>query len=83
MNVERKVRSKRIDVEMHAVLTTSDGYSFDVAVRDLSADGFRIELDEEVLVGEPVSLRVGSKGTFAAEIKWALGREAGGRFLPD
>ena len=40
-----------------------------------------MELEDEVLVGEHVSLHVGSRGEFDAEIIWALGREAGGHFL--
>jgi hypothetical protein len=74
-------RTTRVAVDIDAALTTSDGHTFKVLVRDLSAQGFRLELDEEVLVGEQVSLQVGSKGVFAAEIIWALGREAGGQFL--
>lgn len=78
---DRKRRPTRIDVEIAAVLTTADGHSFKVTVRDLSARGFRMELDEEVLVGEHVSLQVGSREAVRAEIRWALGREAGGSFL--
>ena len=74
-------RPTRIDVKMEAVLTTADGHSFAVIVRDLSAKGFRLELDDEVLVGEQVVLRVGSKDAAQAEIVWALGHEAGGHFL--
>lgn len=40
-----------------------------------------MELDEQVLVGEHVSLQVGSREAVRAEIRWALGREAGGYFL--
>ena len=74
-------RPKRVDVSIEAVLTTADRHSFTVMVRDLSANGFRLELDEEVLVGEHVLLQVGSREPLGAEIKWALGREAGGHFL--
>ena len=76
-------RPTRIDVTIYAVLTTSDGHSFKVIIRDLSAKGFRVELDEEVLVGECVSLQVGSREALRGEIKWALGREAGGHFLEE
>jgi hypothetical protein len=78
---DRHRRPTRIDVEIGAVLTTADGHSFKVTVRDLSANGFRMDLDEQVLVGEHVSLKVGSRDAMRAEIKWALGREAGGCFL--
>ena len=76
-------RPTRIDVELPAVLTASDGHSFNVTVRDLSADGFRLELDEELVVGEQVLLQVGREPACRAEIKWALGREAGGYFLAE
>ena len=76
-------RPTRIDVNIHAVLTTADGHSFKVVIRDLSAKGFRVALDDEVLVGEQVSLQVGSREAMRGEIKWALGREAGGHFLQE
>ena len=73
-------RPTRIDVAIDAVLTTSDGHSFDCVVRDLSLTGFRLELADEVLVGEQVTLKVGARETYVGEIKWSLGREAGGVF---
>ncbi len=78
---ERARRSTRISVDIDAVLTTSDGHCCKVIVRDLSAEGFRLELEDEVLVGEQVSLQVGRARALAGQIVWALGREAGGRFL--
>ena len=76
-----KPRSKRIDVHYDAVLVTSDDHEVAVTVKDLSREGFRIELKDQVLVGERVRLRVGRNGDVPAEIKWALGCEAGGVFL--
>ena len=78
---DRRPRSTRIDVNYDAVLVTSDNHEIAVTVKDLSRDGFRIELRDEVLVGEHVRLRVGPNEEIAAEIKWALGSEAGGVFL--
>lgn len=74
-------RSPRVEVSFDGVLTTSDGHKIVVVVRDLSADGFRIEIKEEVLVGEQVQLLVGKGPALAAKIMWALGSEAGGVFL--
>jgi hypothetical protein len=74
-------RPRRIDVELPAVLTTSDGHAYKVLVRDLSAEGFRLELDDELVIGEAVLLQVGREPACRAEIKWALGREAGGIFV--
>lgn len=76
-----KARSTRIDVNFDAVLVTSDDHEIAVTVKDLSREGFRIELTDEVLVGERVRLRVRRNEEIPAEIKWALGSEAGGVFL--
>jgi hypothetical protein len=80
-DADRPERPTRVDVNIDALLTTSDGHSYTVVIRDLSAKGFRIALDDEVIVGEQVSLKVGSKNPMIGEIKWALGREAGGHFV--
>jgi hypothetical protein len=59
----------------------SDGSTANVLVRDLSRDGFRIQLGQEILVGERVRLRAGKYGELAAEIRWVRDSEAGGAFL--
>jgi hypothetical protein len=77
----------RIDARHPAVLVASDGGEMEVTVTDLSSRGFRIEADEtlfigeNILIGEHVRLRVARYGDFPAQIRWALGREAGGIFL--
>lgn len=77
-----KRRAPRIDVHYDGLLITSDSHEVKVVVRDLSRNGFRIKLiDGEVLVREHVHLRVGRNTASKAEIKWALGSEAGGIFL--
>ena len=73
--------STRIDVRYDAVLVTSDGDEVGVVVIDLSADGFRIEIDDEVRVGEQVILRTRRDGDVPAQIVWTLGSQAGGSFL--
>ena len=78
---EPKPRAPRIDVDYPAVLVTSDGQPLPVRVRDLSREGFRVEIDDEVLIGERITLRVGRGEDMVGEIRWALGREAGGIFL--
>jgi hypothetical protein len=80
-HADQPERPTRVDVNIEAVLTTCDGHSYTVVIRDLSAKGFRIALDDHVIVGEHVSLKVGSRDAMIGEIKWALGREAGGHFL--
>lgn len=75
------VRKRRVDVNKPAVLITSDGHESSVVITDLSASGFRIETSETPLIGEHVHLRVERHGELAAQIRWALGNEAGGVFL--
>lgn len=80
-------RTPRIDARYPAVLVASDGGEIDVTVTDLSSRGFRVEAEqnlfigENILIGEHVHLRVARYGDFPAQIRWALGCEAGGIFL--
>ena len=79
--LQPKRRSPRVEVSYDGELTASDGHRIPVVVRDLSAEGFRIEIKEELLVGEQVQLLVGKGPVLAGKILWALGSEAGGVFL--
>lgn len=83
MPSSRKPRPTRVDVSFPAVLVMSDGSTANVLVRDLSRDGFRIQVGQEILVGERVSLRAGKYGDLAAEIRWVRDFEAGGAFLEE
>jgi hypothetical protein len=80
-------RTPRIDARHPAVLIDSDGNEMPVTVTDLSNRGFRIEAEEtlfigeNIKIGEHVHLRVARYGDFPAQIRWALGCEAGGLFL--
>lgn len=73
-------REPRIDVRMPAVVINSDGMEIDAIVLDISSHGFRVEVDEELRVGEFVSLRVDDE-LVNGEIRWVLGKEAGGSFI--
>lgn len=81
MEVKISDRDKRISVNLAGNLTTEDGVMVSVRVLDLSASGFRLMADDELIVGERVSLRIGREPGLPATIKWVVGREAGGRFL--
>lgn len=75
-------REKRIDVRLPATLIDSDGIAFSVTVLDLSSGGFRVEISgDQLRVGEHVVFRVSRLSDMPAEIRWILGREAGGVFL--
>ena len=74
-------RRHRIEVAHDATLVLSDGSEHLVRVSDVSAGGFRLETDETMPIGEHVFLRVPQYGDFPAQIRWALGTDAGGVFL--
>lgn len=73
-------RGTRVDVRKPALLINSDGMESDVLVLDISTHGFRIETDDPLRVGERVSLRADGQ-TVMGEIRWVLGKEAGGTFI--
>ena len=83
MPSSRKPRPTRVEVTFPAVLVMSDGSTANVLVKDLSRDGFRIQVGQEILVGERVSLRAGKYGDLTAEIRWVRDLEAGGAFLAE
>lgn len=74
-------RAPRIDVRRSAVLINSDGIEAGVVILDVSSGGFRLKVEELPRIGELVTLRVDKSDEFSAQIRWALGDEAGGVFL--
>lgn len=74
-------RAPRIQGCHEATLVDVLGRTYPVTVIDISSGGFRLEGEETFKIGEYVALRVPKFGDFPAQIRWALGREAGGVFL--
>ena len=74
-------RAPRVDLRRPAVLIDSDGQETDVIVLDVSRGGFRVEMSDVPRVGELVRLRVEHSEEWPAQIRWALGNQAGGVFL--
>ena len=74
-------RAPRIDLRKPAVVINSDGAAMEAIILDVSSGGFRIEVSEAPRIGEYVTLRVDRGEEFTAQIRWALGNEAGGIFL--
>jgi hypothetical protein len=74
-------REPRVDTAFKATLLDSSGTEHAVMVLDLSKSGFRLRCAEMLRIGEKVRLRTGRYGEFPAQIRWALGEEAGGLFL--
>ena len=74
-------RAPRVDTRFKATLIDSDGGKHSVVVRDISREGCRLETSELLRIGEKVQLEVPKYGTYPAQIRWALGNEAGAVFL--
>ena len=74
-------RGARVKVSHDAILVLSDGAERAVTITDISSGGFRLSGEETLPIGEHVFLRVERYGDFPAQIRWALGGDAGGVFL--
>jgi hypothetical protein len=74
-------RSPRVDTRFEATLMNSDGSKHTVVVTDISREGCRLETNELLNIGEMVQIEVPKYGLFPAQIRWALGNEAGAVFL--
>jgi hypothetical protein len=74
-------RSPRISVAHDATLVMADGTEHSVIITDVSSGGFHLATEDTVPIGSRVFLRVARYGDFPAQIRWALGLEAGGVFL--
>ncbi len=74
-------RTHRIEVAHDATLVLADGSEHKVTITDVSSGGFRLQTADTVPIGEHVFLRVPRYGDFPAQIRWALGTDAGGIFL--
>ena len=74
-------RPPRVDTRIDTFLTDSDGNRIEVVVIDISQAGCRLETPAMLRIGEKVQIEVPKYGTFPAQIRWALGNEAGAVFL--
>jgi hypothetical protein len=74
-------RPPRVDTRINTFLTDSDGNRIEVVVIDISQNGCRLETRAMLRIGEKVQIEVPKYGTFPAQVRWALGNEAGAIFL--
>ena len=74
-------RRQRIQVSHDATLVTDEGVEHSVVITNVSAGGFRLRSEATLPIGAHVFLRVDRYGDFPAQIRWALGSDAGGVFL--
>jgi len=74
-------RAPRVDTRFKASLVDSDGSVMPVTVIDISREGCRLETDGMLKIGEKVQIEVPKYGNYPAQVRWALGNEAGLVFL--
>ncbi len=74
-------RAPRVSTKLSATVVDGAGTEFAATVTDISKHGFRLTCGDTLHIGEYVHLRVPRYGDFPAQIRWALGSEAGGVFM--
>ena len=74
-------RAPRVSLSRPAVIIHEDGFQSAATVLDVSSGGFRLEVTDTPRIGEFVTLRIDRGEKIEAQIRWALGNEAGGVFL--
>ena len=74
-------RAPRVTLRRPAVIIHEDGFEASATILDVSSGGFRLEVTEAPRIGEFVTMRIDRAEPIEAQIRWALGNEAGGVFL--
>ncbi|MCY7270957.1 MAG: PilZ domain-containing protein [Sphingomonas bacterium] len=74
-------RGPRVSTDLQAVLLRPGGEEIRAIITDISKDGFKLTAEAQLKIGERLDLRVPKTGDVPAQIRWALGNEAGGVFL--
>lgn len=74
-------RAPRVSLRTPVIIVHEDGFEASATIVDVSSGGFRMEVTETPRIGEFVTLRMERGEPIEAQIRWALGNEAGGVFL--
>ena len=74
-------RASRIELESEILVRRIGGFNFNVALKDISTGGCRVELLEPGEVGDPVVTRLPRLEPLGARVCWAEGTTTGVQFL--
>lgn len=74
-------RGPRVATDLQAMLLRPTGEQVRAVITDISKDGFKLAAERQLMIGERVELSVPTAGNVPAQIRWAVGGEAGGVFL--
>lgn len=74
-------RAARIDAQIKASVIDSDGNVVTAEVLDISKEGCRLRTDAFLRIGETIQIVTEDRVIHPAQIRWALGGEAGAQFI--
>jgi hypothetical protein len=74
-------RTGRVPVNSNIVVRRLGGFNFEVALRDISSGGCRVEMIEPSEVGDPVIARLPQLEPLGSRVCWAEGITTGVQFL--
>lgn len=78
--IERR-GSSRVMLDSNIIVRRVGAFNFEVALRDLSTGGCRVELLEPSEVGDPVIARFPQLEPLGSHVRWAQGTTTGIQFL--
>ncbi|HEX6218775.1 MAG TPA: PilZ domain-containing protein [Sphingomicrobium sp.] len=76
-------RNDRRPVDLAAFVHRGEGEPLPAIVKDLTEQGCRLTAEETLRIGERVKIEIPRLGFLDAQIRWALGGEAGVLFSAD
>lgn len=74
-------RFNRVSAETTVMVRRIGAFNFDVALKDISAGGCRVEMLERSVAGDPVIARLPQLEPLGSRVCWADGTTAGVQFL--
>jgi hypothetical protein len=78
--VERR-RCDRVEVRSEILVRRLGAFNFNLALKDISASGCRVEMMEPAAVGDPVIARLPQLEPLGSRVCWAEGTTTGLQFL--
>lgn len=74
-------RASRVPIVSEVLVRRLGGFNFNVAVKDISTGGCRVELLEPSEIGDPIVTRLPQLEPLGARVCWAEGTTTGVQFL--
>ena len=78
---DERRRSARVALESEVLVRRLGGFNFNVALKDISTGGCRVEMIEPAVAGDPVIARLPQLEPLGSRVCWAEGKTTGMQFL--